>query len=168
LNASKATDTAQKAPKVTKKNVGQLLNRPVREMTFLVCIPDEANPTAAGRYEDISVLGELGANLKSDFLAICLETELRKKRYTRMIDPAMTTSMIEENKCALTQVIARGSGGNKYKNGPFRACHSCRFNSTRLCVRLYRPNDADEAVFVVFPKHNSGTTWINRGFWTGS
>jgi hypothetical protein len=168
LNASKVTDTAQKAPKVTKKNGGQFLNRPVREMTFLVCIPDEANLTAVGRYEDISVLGELGADLKSDFLATCIKDEECKKRYARMTDSTAVTSILKANKCVLKQVLSKGANSNKYKNGPFRACHSCQFNNTRLCVRLHRPDDAGEAVFVAFPKRTSGATWRDRGFWLGS
>jgi hypothetical protein len=166
-DAPRATEATELAPKATKKTGRLVLDRPIRDITFMIYVPNDANPTI-GQYQDISVLGEVGANLKSDFLATCLKTELYQKRYARVIDPTITNSIIEANKCVLTQVIARGSGGTKYKHGPFRACHSCQFNNTRLCVRLYRPNDADEAVFVVFPKHNSGTTWMNRGFWLGS
>jgi hypothetical protein len=165
---SRFTDIAQQSPIATKKNGGRALNRPIRDMTFMVYVPDEANPTATGRYEDISVLAELGANLKSDFLATCIKDEACKKRYARMTDPAAATLIIQANKCVLNHVLSKGASSNKYKNGPFRACHSCQFNNTRLCVRLHRPDDADETVFVVFPKRTSGAMWMDRGFWLGS
>jgi hypothetical protein len=161
-----ATTATQPHPATSKKTGRPAFNRAVHEIAFMVYVPDEADPTK-GQYQDISVLGGVGGALKEAFMTACSKNEGTMKRYARMTDPAEADSIIASNRCILNHVVSNLSGGGVYKNGPFRACHQCQFNNSRACVRLYKPNKTDKAVFVVFPKQYPDMSWKNLEFWMG-
>ena len=114
--------TTTTRPSTTVNKGGRLpLNRPILEMTFMVYVPRDQDPNT-WQYQDISMLGGVGANLKNEFLAGCFKDDESKKRYARMSDPTTADVIIRTNCCVLNLVLNKGSRGNN-KNGLFRVCH---------------------------------------------
>jgi hypothetical protein len=100
-------------------------------------------------------------------MAACFKNDGTRKRYARTTDPAEADSIIRSNRCILNYVVSNSSGGGIYKNGPFRACQQCHFNSNCACVRLYKTNETEEPAFVIFPKEYPDASWRDLKFWMG-